>query len=519
MCASRQNGLAPPGLADFPESLTFSQESLKEMFDYFPLGVIMTDLSGRVVYYNAAHAKIDGIEADEMLGRREIEALAPISGPNVMEICQRTGQPILGYIYPYRTFKGRVVNAAYWVYPVRSGRDVKGALCFTQPLLGEYGQARAYKNPAVQWPGNVPIRMPAPNIVGQNPEFLKAVQHVKSNAANAFPVLISGETGSGKELLAKLTHLASPRRRKPYLALNCAAIPANLLEGLLFGTARGSFTGAIDRPGLLAEANGGTLYLDELDSMPLELQPKLLRAIQEMKTYRVGSSVPVDLDLKLVVSIGSSPTEALSSGRLRPDLFYRVAVVLVNIPPLRKRLDDLEPLTNYFLNKYNNLLGKQALKIHPSLWEVMMRYRWPGNVRELEHMLAGSIAQVKDELVIGLEHVHEHYLYALSCAPAHGGDGALPGGLPEGIRPAPAAADPDPSAAGPDPSAAASAPPVGPREEPLLSRLLKEEDGLRRALAENGGNVARTARCLGISRQLLAYRLQKFGIDPKILRR
>ncbi|MDR1039116.1 MAG: sigma 54-interacting transcriptional regulator [Deltaproteobacteria bacterium] len=499
-------------LADFPESLSFSQKSLKEMFDHFPLGVIMTDTFGRVVYYNDAHSKIDGIEVDEMLGRREYEALAPINGPNVMEICQKTGQPILGYIYPYRNFKGRVVNAAYWVYPVRTGSEVKGSLCFTQPLLGEFSQARAYKNPAVQWPGLVPIRMPAPNIVGQNPEFLKAVFHVKSNSSNSFPILISGETGSGKELLAKLTHQASYRRGKPYLALNCAAIPANLLEGLLFGTTKGSFTGAIDRPGLMAEANGGTLYLDELDSMPLELQPKLLRTIQEMKAFRVGSSVPVELDLKLVVSIGSSPNEALSSGRLRPDLFYRVAVVLVNIPPLRKRLDDLGLLTDYFLNKYNNLLGKQAIKIDPALWDVMRRYSWPGNVRELEHMLAGTLAQVTDELVIGLEHVHEHYLYALSCAPIPSQEGAGPDG-----------ATPPEAFTRPGDTAGMAAEPVPRRgypstAEPLISRLRNEAEDLLKAIVHNRGNVALTARGLGISRQLLAYRLKKFGIDPKLYR-
>jgi arginine utilization regulatory protein len=281
----------------FLEALAFDPEQLKLIFDNFPLGVIVTENSGRVIYYNDAHSKIDDLSQEEMLGHMEIEALAPITGPNVMSICQKTAQPILGYIYPYRTYKGKVVNAAYWVFPVKKGEKVTAALCFTQPLLGEYNTARPYTNPPVQWPGSIPIQVPTTTIVGQNPDFLKAVINIKNNAANYFPILISGETGSGKELLAKLTHQASPRRNKPYLALNCAAIPSNLLEGLLFGTTKGSFTGAIDRPGMLAEANGGTLYLDELDSMPLELQPKLLRTIQEMRVYRVGSTVPIDLDL------------------------------------------------------------------------------------------------------------------------------------------------------------------------------------------------------------------------------
>jgi arginine utilization regulatory protein len=423
-----------------------------------------------------------------------------------MSICQKTAKPILGYIYPYKTFKGKVVNAAYWVYPIKRQKDVKGAICFTQPLLGEYNQPRPYLNPPVQWPGVVPIRVHATNIVGKNPEFLKTVFHIKSNANNNFPILISGETGSGKELLAKLTHQASPRRNKPYLALNCAAIPSNLLEGLLFGTTKGSFTGAIDRPGMLAAANGGTLYLDELDSMPLELQPKLLRTIQEMKTYRVGSTIPVDLDLKLVVSIGSSPHVALSSGRLRPDLFYRIAVVLVNIPPLRKRLDDLQLLSDYFINKYNNLLGKQAIKIDTPLWKVMEKYHWPGNVRELEHMLAGSIAQVTDEIVIGLEHVHEHYLHAFSATPT---TLAVEDSLTKLITTKKQEENI------PFPVIEQETVDTTFRDGGVLGRLREEEEKIKELLRQNRGNVTLAAKAMGISRQLMSYRLTKFGINAK----
>ncbi|MDR2405869.1 MAG: sigma 54-interacting transcriptional regulator [Deltaproteobacteria bacterium] len=493
-------------LQEFLDILAFSPEQLKLIFDNFPLGVIVTDTEGKVIYYNLAHAKIDGVPQHEMLGRKEIEALAPITGPNVMSICQKTGKPILGYIYPYRTFSGTVVNAAYWVFPVKRNNVVKAAICFTQPLLGEFNKARAYTNPPVQWPGSVPIQVPETKIVGKNPEFLKSLEQIKTNAANHFPILISGETGSGKEILAKLTHQASKRRNKPYLALNCAAIPSNLLEGLLFGTTKGSFTGAIDRPGMLAEANGGTLYLDELDSMPLELQPKLLRTIQEMKTFRVGSTVPVDLDIKLVVSIGSSPHMALSSGKLRPDLFYRVAVVLVNIPPLRNRLDDLPLLCDFFINKYNNLLGKQALKIDAPLFEVMAKYHWPGNVRELEHMLAGSIAQVEiEENIIGLKHVHEHYLHAFS-------------GFAEGKKNIPLTEYLDAEKTSSlfpihltDPAAA--------NDSGYLNRIREEEESLINSLKTSKGSITKASKNLGISRQLFSYRLRKYGIRAKDYRR
>ena len=476
---------------------------LRGVLDAFPLGVIITDLEGRMVYYNQAHGKIDDLDPQEVLGRVEVEVLVPIVGPNIMNICQKTAQPILGYIFPYRTYKGREVNAAYWVYPIFEKARVSGAICFTQPLLGEH-QSRAYNNQPIQWPGAVPINMPQKKIVGANRVFQKAMLTARSNSSNPFPLLISGETGSGKEMLAKLVHQASPRRNAPYLALNCAAIPGQLLESLLFGTVKGSFTGSIDRPGLMEEAKGGTVYLDELDSMPLDLQPKLLRAIQEMRISRVGSTAEIELDFKLVASIGSSPQEALSSGTLRADLFYRLAVVVVNIPPLRERMDDLELLAEHFLWKYNNILGKQAVKIDDGLWELMRAYHWPGNVRELEHMLAGALAQAGDENSIGLGHVPEHYMQAFANAGRSGGRGRSVekiSGEPEARKPAPAFEDIRPGAGG------------GPVE-----RLRREEKQIRDCLAKSRGNISKAAELMGVSRQLFSYRMLKFGLDRRDFR-
>lgn len=488
-------------------------KKLRNVFALFPLGVIITDLDGRVIYYNQAQAKIDDLDPKEVLGRIEVETLVPVVGPNIMEACQKTGQPILGYIFPYRTFKGREVNAAYWVYPIFEKSRVSGAICFVQPLLAE-NQSRSYRGQAIQWPSAVPINMPRKTIVGANQAFQKAMLTARSNAGNPFPVLISGETGCGKEMLAKLIHQSSPRREASYLALNCAAIPGQLLESLLFGTVKGSFTGAIDRPGLMEEARGGTLYLDEIDSMPLDLQPKLLRAIQEMRISRVGSSTEIDLDFKLIGSIGSAPQEALSSGRLRADLFYRLAVVVVNIPPLRERRDDLELLANHFLNKYNNVLGKQALSLEDNLWELMRAYHWPGNVRELEHMLAGALAQAGDEHVISLQHVPDHYLQAFANLGGSGGAKDFP--IPETQAGPAAGAAPvtDRRRPGRPPRAAeANASAIGPVE-----RLQMEEESLRDCLLKCQGNVSQAAQLMGVSRQLFSYRMMKFGLNRRDFR-
>jgi arginine utilization regulatory protein len=467
---------------------------MRRLLDDFPLGVIITDTSGIVVYYNKAHSHIDGITQEEMLGRRWIESLIPLNGPNIMYVCQRMAKPILGYVYSYKTYKGRVVNAAYWVYPIMDDGEVTGAVCFTQPLLSKpAAHGRAPGKAALQWPGYIPISESTLRIVGNNADFLKATGLVKSNAINGSPILISGETGSGKELLARLVHQSSPRRGGPYLSVKLSAIPVGLVEGLLFGTAKGSFTGAVARPGMLTEAKGGTLYLDELDSLPPELQPKLLAAVRGMSASRIGSTAKEALDFKLVVSVGANPREAMDSGRLRPDLFAQVSAVLVDIPPLRKRLDDLQPLADFFMAKYNALLGKQALSVDRLLWEPMLKYSWPGNVRELEQLLAVAIAQIsKLDTIIGLKHVQDHYAHAFALIEASerdqegqpgGAEAAIPGGEDS--------------------------------EASYLARLAAEERRLKGLLGESAGNVARAARKLGISRQLLNHRLKKYGIDPK----
>lgn len=490
-----------PAARGLVEALSGDPERLRGMLDLFPLGVIMTDSRGRMVYYNEAHSKIDGLTPEEVLGKLEIEVLVPITGPNIMKVCQTTAQPILGYIYPYRTIKGRVVNAAYWVYPIRKASKVTGAICFTQPLLSEFNQQRAYTSQPIQWPGTVPINVPLKNIVGASPSFQKSLTLIKANAANPFPVLIAGETGSGKEMLAKLTHQASSRRKKPYLAINCSAIPGTLLEGLLFGTVKGSFTGAIDRPGLLEEARGGTLYLDEIDSMPPELQPKLLRAVQEMRITRVGASQETELDFKLVSSIGSSPQKALTSGSLRADLFYRLAVVVVNIPPLRERPEDLAELAEFFINKYNNILGKEAVKLDRRLRELMQAYHWPGNVRELEHMLAGTLAQVGDEHIIGPEHVPDHYIQAFAN-----------NGSEWRNKPLPATQVEEAEDVGQDQSAARV---LDHRPSSPLERLRREEQSLIEHLERSDGNITKAAKALGVSRQVFSYRLLKFGLNHR----
>lgn len=505
------------GTLDIMEALSHPRYNIQYIFDKLPLGTVVTDSNGVIVYYNQAQSQIDGLEPEFALGKTEPEIYDFLNFPDIAKICRTRGRPILGFMWLYRTILGKTINAAYWVYPLFREREVIGAICFTQPLaasLSETTQAQE-RHPPIEWPQDTPIARENKKLLGGNLKFQQAVEITLSTAASPSPVLIAGETGTGKEMFARLVHESSPRRDKPFMAINCAAIPADLLEGLLFGTTRGGFTGATDRPGLFEEANGGVLYLDEIDSMPMELQPKLLRVLQEMRVRRIGSSVEKELDLKVISSVGTPVNQVLGANRLRRDLFYRLAVVVLELPALRDRLDDLDELANHFFNKYNHQLNKKCCKFSEALRARLLNYNWPGNVRELEHLVAGTInmAHPEDE-VLDFRHLPLHYQRifadpALALSPTDGVAADLDNGRP---------AEPGP-ALGPGPIHKAVAGTAAPRpnEKPSLKgRLGQNEIALLvQALTRSRGNVAKAARELGLSRQLLAYKMTKYGLERR----
>lgn len=213
----------------------------------------------------------------------------------------------------------------------------------------------------------------------------KAVRASKTSS----PILIYGETGTGKELFVQAIHNNSDRSNRPFIAQNCAAIPSNLLEGILFGITKGAFTGAEDKKGIFELANGGTLYLDELNSMPIELQGKLLRVIQDGTVRRLGSSINKSINTRLIVSLNEWPELLIEEGKLRKDLFYRLNVVRIDLPPLRYRKEDIPLITDYFIKKFNKKFHAVIDGIEESSLEKLIHLEWQGNVRELEHVIEG----------------------------------------------------------------------------------------------------------------------------------
>ncbi|RLA93531.1 MAG: sigma-54-dependent Fis family transcriptional regulator [Deltaproteobacteria bacterium] len=237
-------------------------------------------------------------------------------------------------------------------------------------------------------------------IIAQDPKMLELLEVARTVASSPAPVLITGESGTGKELLARYIHEQSPRKDRPFVAVNCAALPEGLLETELFGHERGSFTGAVaQKKGKFELAHRGTLLLDEVSEMPLSLQAKILRALQEGEIDRVGGIKPVAVDVRVIATSNRDLVEEVRKGRFREDLFFRLNVIPLHIPPLRERKEDIPLLASYFLERYADLNGKAVKDLAPETLDLLMDYSWPGNVRELENVIHRAVLLAKGEVL------------------------------------------------------------------------------------------------------------------------
>lgn len=392
----------------------FFRENILEILDYIEEGIHIIDSSGKIIYYNKFAQGLDDIDRDKATGRHILEIYPSLSydTSTLLEVI-RTGKPIFNVEQTFTNYKGDKITTINSSIPIKVKGKIKGALEISrditqvrelsekivdlQEILYKSGTTKPSKTK-----GNASYTFV--DIVGHSPDMLKLKSLALKAAQISSPVLIYGETGTGKELFVQSIHNASPRKNKPFIAQNCAALPSNLLEGILFGTARGGFTGAEDRPGLFEVANGGTLFLDEINSMPLDLQAKLLRVLQDGSIRRVGATKTVNVDVRIIAATNILPEEAVNTKLIRRDLYYRLNVISLSIPELRKRKEDIPVLTQYFIDKYNQSLGRNVKGVSNGVREIFSRYPWPGNVRELQHVIE-AIMTMNDIEEVDLTHI------------------------------------------------------------------------------------------------------------------
>ena len=332
--------------------------------------------------------------------------------------------------------------------------------------------------------------VPGDRLVGRSAALLEVFKTIGRVAASDVPVLVTGESGTGKELVARAIHQASARAEGPFVAVNAAAIPRELLESELFGHERGAFTGAVEaRPGRFREARGGTLFLDEIGDMPLELQAKLLRVLQSGEVTSVGGRRPEHVDARIVAATPRDLDAAVREGRFREDLLYRLRVVPIHIPPLRERPDDIGTLAHHFVARYADELGTGPRVLAPAALERLLAHLWPGNVRELENAVKRALVLSTGEVL-----APEAFDFLRATSPPDAAERAA--GLEELVLR--------------EVDAALAA---GSRDlyEALLRRI--ERPLLERVLEHTAGNQLRAAALLGINRNTLRKKLTELGIE------
>ena len=234
------------------------------------------------------------------------------------------------------------------------------------------------------------------DIIAVDEKMKKAREYIHVVAACSLPVMIYGETGTGKEVFAQAIHNDGPRRDKPFIAQNCAALPDTLLESILFGTSKGAFTGAAENKGLFELADGGTLFLDEINSMPIHLQSKLLRVLQDGHFRSLGAKEIKSVDVKIIAALNTEPLKAIEEGQLRRDIYYRLSMMSITIPPLRERKKDIAHFVKFYVNKHNATFHKNIQFVSRELIARLEEYDWPGNVRELEHIIVYGMSMVAE---------------------------------------------------------------------------------------------------------------------------
>lgn len=490
-----------------------AQEDYSSLVNFAALSVInegihIVNNEGITIFYNAAMGAIEGVEPEKVLGlplRQVFPNLTP-ENSTLLKVLE-TGEPIYDVVQTYRTPTGDLITTVNSTIPIivesrcvaamEVAKTVSRVRRLSQKLAqiqneqaaGEMAgtlagspageRAGCRKKEGSEAAGMGPRHALRPNytmytfddILGYSPMLLQAKAVAENAAKTDSPVLIIGETGSGKELFAQSIHNASPRAKNRFVAINCSALPESLAESMLFGTAKGAFTGALDKEGLFEQADGGTLFLDEVVSASPALQSKLLRAVEEQAIRRVGENRLIPVNVRIIAAINCDPMLAVSQGRLRNDLYYRLAAISIELPPLRDRREDIPVLVQSMAGSYAESLGIKAPVFSDEAMDHLIAYDWPGNVRELRNA-------VESALTLSL-----------------GRDVVTAADLPKAIREHKGAA-----------AAQSSGRTIDDKIARAEARLIQE------ALDKAGGNISRAAKDLGISRQSLYYRMAKHGL-------
>ena len=450
-----------------------------EVLDNINEGVIMTDSNGKIIFYNRKLGEYEDLDPKYVIGRRLMDVYQwSIESSEHYQVL-KTGEPIREGNYRTVTKLGKTKQLIASSFPIKKGNVTEAVYSISRdmtPIRDVYSktiglQATSEKRSLGLHNGT---RFTFDHLICLSSKMKKLIFDAQKAAVGDAPVLVYGETGTGKEMIVQGMHNAGPRSKEPFVALNCAALPESLLESLLFGTKKGAFTGAENTLGFFEQAGRGTLYLDEINSMPLNLQAKFLRAVQEKCFRKLGDDKELPVRCKIVSSVNIDPIKCTENGQLRKDLYYRLSVISLEVPPLRKRKEDILPLVEYFEQKYCEIYGNKNITIDDDLKRLLKKYDWPGNVRELEHIIESAVSLLNDDEVMTIYNIPQYLrkkLFAHNYMPFE-------------------------------------------QEGRTLNDILAgiEKQVVSQALEKSGMNITQAAKTLGISRQNMQYRIEKLGL-------
>ena len=463
-----------------------NKEDMENVLDILDEGIQVVNRDGIIVYCNEAAADLDSLKKEEVIGSHILDIYPSLTKQTstLLEVL-KTGKAIYHYQQDFLNYKGSKITTINSTIPLNKNGLLVGALELSRNItqvrelserLVDLQEKMYAQKAATSKAVKGTARYIFDDIIGESPEIEGLKHKAMKAAATNSSVIVYGNTGTGKELVVQAIHNTSGRREHPFIAQNCAAIPTALLESILFGTVRGSFTGADHRPGLFELANNGTLFLDEINSMPMELQAKLLRVLEEKSIRRVGDIKTREIDVRIVAAMNMDPFQAVQEKKLREDLFYRLNVVSLRLPDLMERKKDFPVLLAHFIDKFNRKLNKKVVGVSCEALYFLQNHSWPGNVRELENIIEGTM-NVMDGQWIQLEDL-PYYLQKKKKNKEE-----LLAEIPDS-------------------------------ERFSLKELIgsMEKQVITKVYHRTGGNITKTAERLSMPRQTLQYRLAKLGI-------
>ncbi|WP_205758533.1 sigma 54-interacting transcriptional regulator [Lysinibacillus sp. SGAir0095] len=375
----------------------------EEIIERVGVGIHAVDQDGKTIIYNKKMREMEAMEKEDVLHKnvRDVFQFQENQSSTLLKSLQH-GEEIVNVKQTYFNNRGVEITTVNNTFPL----TINGDICAAVEIATDVTKMERLMRQNLR---QTKTDFTFDQIIGKSSELKEVIALAKRATRTNSNVLVIGETGTGKELFAQSIHAESDRSGAPFITQNCAALPDTLIEGILFGTTKGAFTGAVDSPGLFEQAQGGTILLDELNSLNISLQAKLLRVLQERKVRRIGGAKEISIDVRVIATINEDPIDAIANNHLRKDLYYRLAIVTLFIPPLRERQEDIAILIDEFIQKYNELFKLNVKCVSNEVLQFFESQSWPGNVRELENVIEASMNLVNHEQVIEFDHLPYQY--------------------------------------------------------------------------------------------------------------